>query len=171
MGKTILYIASSLDMYIAREGGEVDWLFDDGDYGYESFYHNIGITLMGKKTYEEILGFGVDWPYEGKTNYVFTRDPNVEDNDQVSFVKGDIPSFARKLNQTEDQNIWLIGGGEIIRIFLQENLVDELRLFVHPIILGKGIPLFLPQENQVNLELSKVNPFQNGLVELHYQKK
>lgn len=171
MSKIVLYIACSLDMHIARENGEVDWLFTDGEYGYEAFYNSLGATLMGNKTYQEILGFGVDWPYPNTKNYVFTRDPHLEDNDQVSFVKGDIPSFINKLKGSDVGNIWLIGGGEIIKIFLHEKLVDELRLFVHPIILGKGIPLFLPQDRQLNFSLTKVNPFPNGLIELHYQHK
>ncbi|MEO0895861.1 MAG: dihydrofolate reductase family protein [Bacteroidota bacterium] len=165
----ILYIAASLDMYIARENGDVDWLFQDGDYGYEKFYSEIGYTLMGSKTYEQVLSFG-EWPYKEKINYVFTREAGKEDTDQVKFFSGDIPSFLKKLKQQAKEHIWLIGGGEIIRICLSADLVDELRIFVHPIVLGKGIPLFIPQEQQINFQLKKVNPFPNGLLELHYQK-
>ncbi len=171
MGKVVLYIATSLDMYIARENGEVDWLFEEGDYGYEDFWDQVEATLMGKKTYDQVLSFGGEFPYIGKENYVFTRDASLTDTEHIQFVSGDIPSFIQKIRKKAENYVWLIGGGEIIRICMQAALVDELRLFVHPVILGKGIPLFLPQENELDYKLRKVNPFPNDLLELRYEKK
>jgi len=168
--KIILYIAASIDMYIARENGAVDWLDQDGEYGYEKFYQEIGYTLMGSKTYEQVLSFG-EFPYKEKTNFVFTREAKKEDNEFVKFVSGDIPSFLKKLKQQATQHIWLIGGGEIIRVCLSNQLVDEMRIFVHPVVLGSGIPLFIPQTKQIDFQLKKVNPFPSGLLELHYQKR
>jgi len=171
MGKVVLYIATSLDMYIARENGEVDWLFEEGDYGYEDFWGQVEATLMGKKTYDQVLSFGGEFPYIGKENYVFTRDASLTDTEHVQFISGDIPSFIQKIRKKAENYVWLIGGGEIIRICMQAALVDELRLFVHPVILGKGIPLFLPQEHELAYKLRKVNPFPNDLLELRYEKK
>ncbi|AKB34455.1 Dihydrofolate reductase [Methanosarcina siciliae HI350] len=103
-----LYITCSLDGFIARKGGSVDWLTEyenrfETDYGYSEFYSSIGTVLMGRKTYEQVLGFGV-WPYGGKNTYVFTRQnkPLHREKD-VEFVSGDIREFVRRLKENTDE--------------------------------------------------------------------
>jgi dihydrofolate reductase len=75
MRKVKLFIASSLDGYIAREDGSIDWLYTDGDYGYMQFYNSVNTVLMGRKTYDQTLGFGIEYPYKDKKNYVFSQIP------------------------------------------------------------------------------------------------
>ena len=168
MRKIKLYIATSFDQFIAREDGSVDWLFTDGDYGYQAFYDSLGITLMGRKTYEQVLSFGGPFPYPTTTNYVFTSDDSKSDNEQVIFINEDIVEFARELKATAGKDIWLIGGGQLNTLFLENQLIDELLLFVHPIFLGKGIPLFSNLDSEHSLKLLETKPYENGLVLLRY---
>jgi dihydrofolate reductase len=172
MRKIKLYIASSLDNYIASEDGGIEWLFSDADYGYEKFYDSIDTILVGRKTYEQSLRFD-EYPYKGKKVYVFTRKAKVEKEKKTSdveYIDGDIPEFVKRLTQQlgRGKDIWLLGGGEIVSIFLNADLVDELILSIHPIILGNGIPLFNTIRKRVNLRLIESIPFASGLVQLHY---
>ncbi|HJU34126.1 MAG TPA: dihydrofolate reductase family protein [Nitrososphaera sp.] len=174
MRKIKLYIASSLDSYIARENGKIDWLFSDEDYGYAEFYDSIDTILVGRKTYDQSLKFDT-YPYHGKTVYVFTRNNGEKANknyaQDVKYIDDEITGFARSLTQQssdEKKDIWLVGGGEIVSIMLSAQLVDQIILSVHPIILGKGIPLFNNIKEGVNLRLQKSIPFRSGLVQLYY---
>ncbi|MDQ3888854.1 MAG: dihydrofolate reductase family protein [Thermoproteota archaeon] len=169
MRKIKLYIASSLDSYIASEGGGIDWLFTDGDYGYAKFYDSIDTILVGRKTYEQSLNFG-EYPYKGKKVYVFTRRTDGKKNARyVEYINVDIPSFVRHLLQSVGKDIWLLGAGEIVSILLNADLVDEIILSIHPIILGKGITLFSNIKKHVNLQLLESIPFGSGLVQLCYR--
>jgi dihydrofolate reductase len=174
MRKIKLYIGSSLDSYIAGENGSIDWLFSDGDYGYAKFYDSIDTILVGRKTYDQSLTFE-EYQYKGKKVYVFTRSTEEKENKNVTYdveyIDEDIPSFARLLVQqssVEKKDIWLLGGGEIVSILLNAGLVDEIILSIHPIILGKGVPLFPSIKKRVKLQLQQSIPFENGLVQLCY---
>ena len=174
MRKIKLYIASSLDSYIAGENGSIDWLFSDGDYGYAKFYDSIDTILVGRKTYDQSLTFE-EYPYKGKKVYVFTRSTEEKENKNVTYdveyIDEEIPSFARLLIQqssVEKKDIWLLGGGEIVSILLNAGLVDEIILSIHPIILGKGVPLFPSIKKRVKLQLQQSIPFESGLVQLCY---
>ena len=169
-----LYIATSLDSFIAREDGSINWLTEyennpETDYGYSEFYASIGTVLMGRKTYEQVLGFG-DWPYGEKKSYVFTRqkEPMRRENN-VEFVSGDIGKFVRDLKENTEEDIWLVGGSQLIKMFLEENLVQDLIIFVVPIILGSGIPLFDRIGKEIRLTTGKVERYENGLVRLEYK--
>lgn len=170
MRNVILYIATSLDGYIARPDGSVDWLFTEGEYGYAEFYATIDITLMGRKTYEQVLTFG-EFPYPDKENYVFTHHPDTTTSEHVTFVAKDAVGFIRELKAQEGGDIWLIGGGGLIQTCMQDHLVDELRLFVHPLLLGEGLPLLPPPSESVSLDLLDQRVYANGLLELHYRVK
>ena len=165
MGKVILYIASSLDGYIAKENGDVDWLPQNTDSGYDAFYKKIDTLIMGKKTYDEILTFGA-YPYKRKKSYVFTRNDNITKDENVEFVSN-VEEFTRKLLSSSENNIWLVGGAEIISTFLQYKLIDEIILSVIPIILDKGISLFQNINQEAKLELMKITQY-TEFVELHY---
>lgn len=124
---------------------------------------------MGRKTYEQVLGFG-KWPYGEKKAYVFTRQKELlrcEKN--VEFVSGDIVEFTRQLKENTDQDIWLVGGSQLIKVFLEENLVQDLIVFVVPIILGSGIPLFDRIEKEIKLRTERIEQYGNGLVRLEYE--
>ena len=168
MRKIKLYIASSLDSYIAGEGGNIDWLFSDEDYGYAKFYDSIDTILVGRKTYDQSLKFD-EYPYKGKKVYVFTRRIEEKKNTRyVEYINVDIPNFVRHLLKLVGKDIWLLGGGEIVSIFLNADLVDEIILSIHPVILGRGIPLFSNIKKRVNLQLLESKPFGSGLVQLCY---
>jgi dihydrofolate reductase len=167
MGKIILYIAASLDGYIARETGDVDWLPMNTDSGYDEFYKSIDTIIMGKKTYDQILTFG-EYPYKGKKSFVFSRDDSLTKDENVEFASN-VEEFARKLaSHHSKENIWLVGGSELFSAFLQHKLVNEVILSVIPIVLGNGISLFQNINQEVKLELMKTTKY-CGLVELHYK--
>ena len=169
-----LYIACSLDGFIARENGNIDWLTEyenssETDYGYSEFYSSIGTVLMGRKTYEQVLGFGV-WPYGEKKTYVFTRQNEpLRRERNIEFVSGDVGKFVRRLKENTDEDIWLVGGSQLIRAFLEEDLVQDLIIFVVPVILGGGIPLFDRIGKEVRLRMIDTKRYENGLVRLEYK--
>jgi dihydrofolate reductase len=169
-----LYIATSLDGFIARENGSIDWLTEydnnpETDYGYSKFYSSIGTVLMGRKTYEQVLGFG-SWPYKEKKSYVFTRqrEPLLRESN-VEFVSGDIGEFVRQIKESTEEDIWLVGGSQLIKAFLEENFVQDLIIFVVPKILGSGIPLFDHIGKEIRLKTLRVEKYENGLVRMEYE--
>lgn len=166
--KIVLFIACSLDGYIARVNGGIDWLFDDQDYGYTQFYESIDTVLVGRKTYEQASSFE-EFPFEGKECYVFSRSVDRED-ENVKFVDGDIVNFTEELRGREGKDIWLVGGAEIIQVLLSANLIDRFTISFHPILLGDGIPLFKKQEDETKLVLIDSISFSTGLAQLHYEK-
>jgi len=166
MRKIILFIASSLDGYIARETGEIDWLPENTTSGYDEFIKSIDTVIMGRKTYDQILTFG-DYPYKVKKSYVFSRTNNNSKDENIEFVH-DADKLVKSIISNSGTNIWLIGGAEIISIFLNLDFVDEIILSIIPVVLGKGIPLFKDVEKKVKLELIKTSNY-DKLVELHYK--
>jgi len=166
MGKITLYIASSLDGYIARENGDVDWLPQLSDSGYDEFYKSIDTVIMGKKTYDQILTFG-EYPYKNKKSFVFTRNDSLTKDENVEFASN-VEEFTRKLVSSSEGNIWLVGGSELFSAFLEHRLVNEIILSVIPTVLGKGIPLFQNIKREVSLELIKTTEY-GGFVELTYK--
>jgi len=169
--KIVLYIATSVDGFIAKENGDINWLHEvesqgEGDSGYEEFYNNIDTVLIGKKTYDQIFSLVDEFPYVGKKCYVFSRS-KIGKDDYVEYVNGDLFSFTKKIKAEEGKDIWLVGGGELFNSFLKENLVDEIIITVIPIILGKGIPLFNNDNSGYNLTLKKTTAY-GEFVQLHY---
>lgn len=167
MRKIKLFIACSIDGYIARKDNGLDWLFSDADYGYTEFYESIDTTLMGYKTYEQILTFEA-FPMQDKANIVFTRRDDRTPDTHVSFVSGDICAFTAKLKEQPGKDIWLVGGGEVITALNHAGLIDEYIISYHPIILGDGIPLFLKDSIETHLGLVSATPYPSGLVQMHY---
>ncbi|MDP6627115.1 MAG: dihydrofolate reductase family protein, partial [Methanopyri archaeon] len=128
--KIILYIAASLDGFIARKDGFVDWLSPyentEEDYGYKEFYDSVGTVVMGNTTYK---GFGEY--YRDKPCFVFSRVRKGNDGN-ATFVNGDMEESMKKINSTGTKNIWLVGGGEVIDAFLRHDLIDELIISIIP---------------------------------------
>ncbi|MCG3088925.1 dihydrofolate reductase family protein [Sporosarcina cyprini] len=169
----VLFIASSLDGYIATKDESLEWLFSvegEGDNGFSEFYDTVDTVIMGKRTYDWIMNQDLkEFPYVNKDCYVFTRSV-VEDTENVKFVRGDLPKLINELKNQEGKNIWLVGGGELLQTFLEEKLVDELIVTVAPAVLGKGIPLFREGDYQLNLSMKSVRTF-NQFVEIQYEVK
>lgn len=173
MRKVKLYIATSVDGYIARENGDVSWLdefevIENEDFEYQALYDSIDTTLMGNNTYKEVIGFGIPFPYPDKQNFVFSRSKSGKD-ENVTFINDDIASFTKELKQQPGKDIWLIGGGEVNTIMMNNNLVDEIIITITPIVLGKGIPLFAKGQNQNKLKLIKSRSYPNGFIQLNYE--
>lgn len=175
MKKIILYIASSLNGKIARTDGSVDWLEsvpnpDKTDHGYAAFYNSIDTTIMGYKTYQQLIDWGIPFPYTDKKNFVFTR--KKRDNTQfVDFISENHLEFTRNMKEQNGKDIWVIGGGQINTFLFNEGLIDEIRLFMMPVIIGDGIEIFesIPKEQSINLIETKKHS--TGAVELIYQIK
>ncbi len=173
MAKTVLFITASLDGYIASKDGSVDWLYNDQDYDYSEFYESLDLVIMGRKTFEQTLTFG-PYPYQNKKSVVFSSTPEAlipkaEGYDNISFTSRSPLEFMGETAKG-DQKIWLVGGGNLIGQFIRNNLIDEFWLYIHPIILGEGIPLFQDLVKSQELQLLDTTPFSSGMVRLRYQK-
>lgn len=172
MTKFILFIATSLDGYIARSDGNIDWLpslkADEEDYGYNKFYDSIDAVVMGSNTYKQVLGFGY-WPYPGKISYVLTsRNLSTKRND-VLFIKGGVEEVLKNVKEKEYKRVWLMGGGNVASSFINRGLVDEYIIAIVPTILGSGISLY-QSVTELKLDLVSTKSYSSGVVELHYEK-
>ncbi|WP_346888763.1 dihydrofolate reductase family protein [Clostridium sp. UBA1056] len=174
--KIVLYIAMSLDGYIARSNGAVDWLSGQGevleiDNGYEEFYSTIDTVVMGRITYEQVINELSPniWVYEGKKCYVFTE-KEYEDNEKVEFTSESIVEFVSDIKGGLGKDIWLVGGGKLIHEFINKNLIDKYIITIIPTILGEGIPLFIKENSEIKLKLIE-NKNIDGMVELTYVRR
>jgi dihydrofolate reductase len=165
--KVVLYVATSLDGFIADRDGGVDWLFHDGDYGYSDFLAGIEALIMGRKTYEQVLSFG-EWPYGDKAAYVYTRSAPQGEHPHVEFVSADVTAFVADLRARCSQDIWLVGGAELTAAFRAQGLIDRYVLSVHPVLLGEGISLFEGRQPRAELRLEGSKSYDSGLVQLVY---
>lgn len=182
--KVKYFVANSLDDFIARPDGSVDWLFMDGtDYGMREFFASIDTMLMGRKTYEFALAHSPKPKPKSKKakpkraskssmrSYVFSRTLKPETDGDMEIISENAGAFVRKLKEEEGKDIWLMGGGELAKSLFAENLVDEISLNVHPVLLGQGIPLFPDIGKQIDLELLESKAHKNGCVQLTYRVK
>lgn len=166
----ILYIAASLDGKVAKKNGDLNWLYqteNDGDNGYYAFMKQVDTTIMGRTTYDEVLGFDVPFPYDDYENYVVTSHAPKEGHPEVTFVDGDIVHLVENLKEKEGKDIFLIGGGNLIAQFLEKDLVDELILSVAPVLIGEGVPLFSGNYLEKRFKLSELRQYKD-LVQMHY---
>ena len=170
MRKVVLYIAQSLDGYIATKEDSLDWLFSvesEGDNGYGEFISDVETILIGKRTYDWVMQQEKgNFPYKDKECFVFSRSAN-EDTAYVKFINEDIKAFTNHLKNSEGKNIWMIGGGDLLYTFLEEKLIDEMIVTIAPRVIGDGIPLFKAGNYAYNLSLKGMRTF-NQFVELHY---
>jgi dihydrofolate reductase len=174
-GQITLYIATSVDGYVADPEGGVDWLEDfqvesDGDEGVEGFsefFESVDCLVMGATTYEQVLGFG-EWPYDDKATYVFTHRNLSPATEEIEFINRDVAAVAAELKQQYD-HIWLAGGAQLAQTFLREREIDALRLSLIPILLKDGIPLFSGEYEGRRLHLVESNASDIGIVEHHYE--
>ncbi len=171
MRKVVLFIAMSLDGYIATKEDSLEWLFQtegEGDNGYSEFYETVDTIILGRRTYDWILDMeGDNFPYKGRQCFVFSGSRQGEDKN-VRFFHGDITDFITKLKQEEGKDIWVVGGGELLQHFISNRLVDEWIITVAPTVLGDGIPLFKKNDFETRLRLKGVRQI-NQFTELHYE--
>lgn len=182
MRKVKYLVASSLDGFIARLDGAVDWLFmDNTDYGMGEFFKSIDAVLLGRKTYEFAVSHSPKPKAKSKKakgqrasepamkSYVFSRTLKPETDESVRVIAENAGGFVRDLKAEAGKDIWLMGGGELAKSLFAERLVDEISLNIHPILLGSGIPLFPAIGTQLDLELLDSKAHQNGCVQLAYR--
>lgn len=162
-----LFIATSLDGYIAGPGESLDWLFGDADYGYDAFIAEVDTLAMGRRTYEVVRGFS-EWPYEGLATWVFTRAEHPAHDGNVHFTAEAPADWLHRIESTPGKDVWVVGGGQLIRGFLDARLVDEMTIAVHPIVLGGGTPLFPAGSPRHKLRLAHVHSYPSGLVSSTY---
>jgi dihydrofolate reductase len=164
-----IFIATSLDGYIAGPHGDLSWLFHDADYGYTPFYERIDTVLMGRRTYETALSLA-EWPYAGRKAIVFTRSGEhvVASPDTIATSRPPA-EIVGELRQREGKSLWLVGGGEIVRGCLDAGLVDDVVVSIHPVMLGQGTPLFPPGTRRADLVLTAERRYPSGLVQLAYR--
>jgi dihydrofolate reductase len=169
MRKVILGLGISLDGCIARPDGAVDFLFMPKDYSMGPFFKTIDAGLMGRKTYEVAMKMGGGFG-GSMASYVFSRTLPPGDRDGVIFTQDPPAAVVAQLRRRPGKHIWLMGGGELVREFLEADLVDELYIGVVPVLLGKGIPLFPSGFPQRNFALVKNETFSKGLIALTYKR-
>ncbi|HEY8804280.1 MAG TPA: dihydrofolate reductase family protein [Clostridium sp.] len=171
--KVILYIAMSLDGYIATENNELDWLSivenPNEDYGYEKFVQGVDTVIMGRKTYDKALSYGVDFPHKGRKCYVISRVRTGFD-ENVEYYSGNFKNLIEDLNNREGSNIYIDGGAEIVNELLKIDMIDEFIISIIPILLGSGIRLFKDGMPKQLLNLKSTKKFTSGLVQLWYEK-
>jgi dihydrofolate reductase len=174
MRKIKLYIASSLNGKIARKDGRVDWLEsipnpEKNNYGYSKFYESVDVVIMGNNTYKQIISWGIDFPYADKKNFVFTTNEKLKNNKYVEFVSANHIEFINKLKKLKGKDIWLVGGGKINTLLLNNDLIDEIHIFIMPIILPDGIELFEGFPKETKLKLINSKSHETGVIEMIYK--
>jgi dihydrofolate reductase len=176
-----VHMAASLDGFIARKDGRVDWLetsdeFLDGDTlapGFvEAFLKTIDCYVMGLRTYETALSFeakGVGWSYGDKPTFVLTSRELPRTRDTVEFYSGDLAQLVNGRLRPTFRNIWIVGGSVVSAECLRLGLADEICYSILPILIGDGIPFFAELDRDIALHLAEVKAFKSGMVELRYE--
>jgi len=175
MKKIKLYIAASIDGYIARNDGDLDWLTEfpnpeKTDYGYKEFFESVDTVIMGGRTYRDILSMDVLWPYKDKETYVITRSP-MNEKKNIHFITENVIEKISRLREQNGKDIWLVGGGKLITTLLNENMVDEMIITTIPVILGHGIPLFPDKPKESQWKLQDCISYKNGVVQIKYKRQ
>jgi len=169
--KLCLFIAMSLDGFIAKSDGDISFLnqveLESEDYGYSEFINTVDTVILGRKTYDKVLSMGVENPYGNRDVYIMTRTPR-ENSDKFTFCSVDLKHLVITLKRKSGKNIYCDGGAEIIQQLLKADLVDEMTISIIPVLLGEGIRLFDGNYHEQNLQLTECKNFKKGLVQLHY---
>lgn len=172
--KIVLYIATSLDGFIAGPHDDISWLFryNDVDYGYKEFFATIGAVIEGKRTYDIEVKNGWENAHPVPT-FVLTHKKQKKEQKRhdVEFTSDEIGEVIKKAKNITDKNIWLIGGANAAQQFLREGLLDEIIIAIVPIILGKGIRLFDKIPTTIDLTLKELKQYEKGLVQMTYHRE
>jgi len=181
--RVTIHMAASLDGFIARKDGTVDWMETSDDFAdgatlepevAEAFLKTIDCYVMGSRTYETALGFeekGFGWVYGDKPTFVLTSRDLPRSRDNIKFYGGDLARLVNEHLRPTFNNIWFAGGGAVSSECLRLGLADEVRYSILPILIGDGIPFFEKLNEDVSLHLVEVKGYKNGMVELRYEVK
>ncbi len=173
MAKNIVYIAASLDGFIARPNGAVDWLDayqnEGEDYGYAEFYASVGAVVMGWNTYQKSLSLpGALDP--NMPTYVISSMAHQQTSETLHFVSGEnLATLMGEIRQSVEKNIWTVGGGKLVQSLIQLDLIDEIILSTIPIVLGNGISLFGSVKKEIRLSILSSKSYPDGIVQSHYR--
>lgn len=176
-GKNIVFIAKSLDGFIAGKKNELDWLEvvpnpKHNDLGFDALMNEIDAIVMGKTTFETVLGFGGEWPYEKHLFVLSTSLKKVPEKlkENVTLLSGTVQEIITTIHAKGFYSLY-IDGGKTVQNFLKEDLIDELRMTTIPVLLGEGIPLFDALPKLVEFSHVKTEVFLGQLVQSHYSRK
>lgn len=175
MRKIKLYIAASIDGYIADIEGGLDWLSEypitsELNYGYDEFFDSVDTVILGGRTYRDILNMDVIYPYKDKISYIITRNKTNNPKENIHFISENITETVSELKKQEGKAIWLVGGGEIIAMLLDNDLIDEMIITTIPMILGSGIPLFPNTSKESAWQLQNTHSYCNNVLQVEYHK-
>ncbi len=170
MRKVVLGLGISLDGYIARPDGSVDFLFMPKDYSMVPFFGRIDTAVMGRRTYEVSLKMGGGSFGSSMASFVMSRTLPAGKRAGVTFTAQSPAALIEQIRERSGKDIWLMGGGELARDFLKADLVDELHIGVVPILLGEGLPLFPSGFPQRDFLLLENKTFSRGLISLKYER-
>ncbi len=170
MSKTILYIAMSLDGFIAGKNDDISWLFvyNDVEYGYDKFFSTIGVIIQGRRAYDIELKNGWENAHPVPKFVLSHTVPKKSAREDVVFTDEDIAGVLKKAKKLTDKNIWIEGGAHVAQQFLKRGLIDEIALTIAPVLLGDGIRLFDNIDKQISLLLQDVKKYDKGLVQFIY---
>ena len=179
--RVTIHMAASLDGFIARKDGSVDWLETSDHFAggatmdaafIEAFLKTIDCYVMGSRTYETAFGFeakGLGWSYGDKPTFVLTHRDLPRTRTSVAFYEGDLEQFVNARLRTAFRSIWFVGGGAVCAECLRLGLADEVRYSILPILIGDGIPFFGKVAKDVALHLAEAQAYESGIVELRYE--
>jgi dihydrofolate reductase len=170
MTEVTVYVAHSIDGYIADRDGSLGWLapFEGWDFGYDGFYRSIDALVMGATTYRDCRAFA-EWPYHGKAVIVMTKGPRIDEDGLAVFDDRTAVEITVDLERAGLGRIWVVGGGGPIRAFLDAGLVRRLKTFQIPLLLGAGTPLWVAGGRGWTAKPVKTAVHGNGVVECDWE--
>lgn len=172
--QVVLYIAMSVDGFIADASDNIDFLSvvekEGEDYGYAAFSNTIDTVIIGRKTYQKVVDMGFEYPHLDKPVYVVSRTPQPQQG-HLRYYSGDLKALITQLKAQEGKDIYCDGGAEVVNALLREGLIDSCIISIVPVFLGSGIRLFDDNRPFVNLVCVRTTTYPSGLVQLHYKKQ
>ncbi len=169
----ILYIAMSVDGFIAGENDDLSFLsaaeYPGEDYGYEDFCTKVDTVIWGRKTYDKVLTFGIDFPHKDKKVYVLSNSRAGSD-ENVEYFSGDVQLLIEQLRSAEGKHIYIDGGAGLVFELMKKRLIDRIILTIVPALVGSGVRLFKEGTGFSKLKFVKSLTFPSGVVQLHYVK-
>lgn len=175
--KNKVFIATSIDGYIADKNGGIEWLdtipeINTIDSGYEAFTSDIDAMVMGRATFETVVGFDIDWPYKIPVFVVSSTMKEIPEkyHGKAHLLKGSLTEILKQIHNKGRHRLY-IDGGKLIQSFLREDLIDEMVITIIPVLLGGGIPLFGEMPKQLDFECKESKLFLNAIVQNRFVRK
>lgn len=172
--RVVLYIAMSVDGFVAKEDGDIGFLSfvaEPGeDYGYGEFVKSVDTVIMGRKTYDKVLTFGIEFPHRGRKCYVLSRTRSGAD-EHIEFFGGAIEELIGTIRMADGKDIFIDGGAEVVHAMMTRNLIDRYIISIIPTFLGGGIRLFKQGRPEHKVRLVHSVAYPSGLVQLWYDRQ